>query len=210
MAAPDETKSDVPTDEDEKWIEDLLQWMRKTLGENAEVEGKFADSDWTFIVKLHAMIETALNAALVKQFAAPELSRVIAKLDTSNPKTGKVAFAKALQILDPQSGVFIQKLSELRNLCVHDIRNFKFNLRAHLASLNEKDRNELLKPIMKALKPEFRATGTPYEALMAGTATVMSQLRLHDMECEHRDLQEKVYRQHSELWQRAQSKPTES
>lgn len=205
MAEPDEPKSDDLTDAEQAFARETYQWMKKTLGE--DIEGKFADNDWQFIVKLHAMIETALNAVLVKQFAAPELARVIAKLDTSNPQTGKVAFAKALQILEPQSGVFIQKLSELRNLCVHDVRNFKFDLDAHLGSLSDKARNELLKPIFKVVKPEARATITPHHALMAGTARIMMELHFHHMKCEKRDLQTQLYLRHAVLPELDQSKP---
>src|SRR5205809_316168 len=122
MAEPDKPKLIELTDEQRKYTEELSAWMGKTLG--FEPKGKIAHNDWTLIVKLHAMVETALNAALVKQVAAPKLANVIAKLDTSNTATGKVAFAKALEILDRSSIVFLQKLSELRNLCVHDIRNF--------------------------------------------------------------------------------------
>jgi hypothetical protein len=100
----------------------ILAWTKDSLGVDLGAE-PFATNDWILIIKLHAMIETGLNAALVSRFGTPELSRVVAKLDTSNPATGKVAFAKALKILPKHSVTFIQKLSELRNLCVHDTRN---------------------------------------------------------------------------------------
>ena len=93
---PDESKSDELSPTDGAFIDETLKWMGETFGE--EVLGQ-TENDWTYIVKLHAMIETALNNALIRQFNSPDLSRVIAKLDTSNAATGKVAFAKALKIL---------------------------------------------------------------------------------------------------------------
>jgi hypothetical protein len=113
--------------EDEKRvIAELTAWMRKQFGWSSEKKHLWKD-DWTLIVKLHAMIETCLNGALVKELDRTGLASVIAKLDTSNPSTGKVAFAKALGgIMPKDSAVFLQKLSELRNLCVHDVRNFEF------------------------------------------------------------------------------------
>src|SRR6266404_3919964 len=101
MAEPEPPKSDVITAEQREHIESLLAWMQKTLGINRKE--RVGDNDWMMIVKLHAMIETGLNAALVRQFGAPKLARVIAKLDTSNTAVGKIAFAKALEILNPIS-----------------------------------------------------------------------------------------------------------
>lgn len=72
MADLDESESEGLTDSQRKHLEEFSKWMRETLGDN--IDGTFADNDWTFIVKLHAMIETALNATLVMQFDAQELS----------------------------------------------------------------------------------------------------------------------------------------
>ena len=82
------------------------------------------------LVKLHAMIETGLNGAIIRELNRPgeAFDDVIAKLDTSSA-TGKVAFAKALGIIPKDAGVFIQHLSQLRNKCVHNIKNFNFDLR---------------------------------------------------------------------------------
>lgn len=108
------------TQEDNERGEELVIWLRNTFGIDIhkELEG---NDDWGLIVKLHAMLETALNTSIVKELSRPELESVIIRLDTSNPKIGKVAFAKALKIVSHDSSVFLQQLSELRNFCVHDI-----------------------------------------------------------------------------------------
>ena len=81
-----------------EYADDLANWMRAQFGWE---EGKAMpwNNDWTLIIALHAMIETALNGALLKELEKPGLAEVLAKLDTSNQSTGKVAFAKALGIL---------------------------------------------------------------------------------------------------------------
>ena len=104
------------------------------------------------------MIETCLNGTLVKEIDRAGLAPVIAKLYTSNPSTGKVAFAKALGIMPNDSAVFLQKLSELRNRCVHDIRNFDFNLIDHLTEIGKEKRNDFLKACRKMVKPEYGDT----------------------------------------------------
>ncbi|SRR6266480_2400127 len=196
MAEPEPPKSDELTPQQHAHVEDVLAWIEKTLGVSRK--DRFPDNDWMLIVKFHAMIETGLNAALTRQFGAPELSRVISKLDTGNTATGKVAFAKALEILDPSSAVFIQKLSELRNFCVHDVRNFGFQLEKYLDSLSEDKRKELVKPVMKVVESatNFR------EALFGGVIKIMMELQIHDLRCENRDLRAKVYQRGHELYEK--------
>ena len=196
------------TDQQREIVSGTLGWMEATLG--IDRTRRLADNDWTLIVKYHAMIETALNAALVRQFDAPELSRVIGKLDTSNPGTGKVAFAKALKMIMPSSAVFIQKLSELRNFCVHDIRNFDFQIEKYLESLSEEKRNELVKPIMKLLRREFKSSTSFREALFVGVMQVMMELQLHDMQCDVRALNAELHRRTYEIYEaQKQSKTKE-
>ena len=78
------------------------------------------------------------------------------------------------------------------NLCVHDVRNFKFSIDKHLAGLSNEKRNELMKPILKILKPEVRNKLSPQWALFTGTMNVMFQLYLHHMKCENRFLHAKL------------------
>ena len=188
-------------------LDAVLKWMRETLG--MDIKGKFAHNDWSLIVGLHAMIETALNATLLAQFGAPELADVIAKLNTSSTSTGKIAFAKELKIIEHDSFVFIQKLSELRNFCVHDFRNFNFDLVKHLASLSETKRSALCNGIFKMVKSEVDVKSlAPQMGLWTGTVNVMMELHLHHLRCETRDLEAKVHKAQSELYERGQSKPT--
>jgi hypothetical protein len=207
MAEPDSAKSEKITPRQRDLINEFSAWARATLGDS--VDGILIQNDWTFIITLHAMIETALNAALVKQFDAPELSGVIAKLETSNMATGKIAFAKTLKILDPRSVVFIQKLSELRNFCVHDIRNFKFDLDKHLAALPDDKRNELMKPILRLVKEEERDSVRAKEALFIVALNVLIELYIHDFRCENRALEAKILGIEAERYRKQQeSKPT--
>ena len=208
------------TDDESAYLSALRKWMRETIG--IEDEGNiFPKNDWLLIIKLHAMIEAALNRSLSIQFGLPELDRVIGKLDTSNGSIGKVAFAKALKILRNQSIAFIQKLSELRNICVHDIRNFKFDLTTHLSKLDNDDRNALLNAIAKEIRPEITlgdervtakelADRNPRFGLAIATMNVMAQLHFHQSQCETRNLETKIVQRKAELFdEQNQSTPTE-
>ena len=187
-------------------IAKLAAWMRKQFGWSSEKKHLWKD-DWTLIVKLHAMIETCLNGALVKELdKTAGLASVIAKLDTSNPSTGKVAFAKPLGIMQKDSAVFLQKLSELRNLCVHDVRNFDFNLIDHLTQIGKEKRNDFLKACRKMVKPEHHAA-CPQELLLIGAMSIMLELMVHDLHCETRDLKRRLLHLKAERYD-AEHEPT--
>lgn len=177
--------------------ESVVSWAGKELGIDLNEIFAAAENDWSLIVKLHAMIETTLNTVLLSHFGFPELKRIIAKLDTSNPQIGKIAFAKALKILNNNAAIFIQKLSELRNLCVHDIRNFNFDVVKHLETLASDKRGELIKAINRDIKPEWRDCA-PQIGLKIATANVIIQLRIHHLKCELRDREAEVLRAKAE------------
>ena len=63
-------------------------------------------------------------------------------MDFNNTKSGKVAFARALGLLESREVAFLRGLSELRNQLVHDIRNVDFSLTAYFATLNESQRKK--------------------------------------------------------------------
>jgi hypothetical protein len=171
---------------------DLVEWVSKITG--VSPEEPIADgNDWLTIIRLHAMIETALNGSLLRHLGYQELSSVIGKLDTSNQQTGKVAFAKALGVLTNKEAVFIQKLSETRNFCVHDIHHFRFNAAAYLSNLNADKRKEFVKGVMGFI-PEnymrFHKLSTqgvidrPILGLVVATMEIMRSLFKHDLECQ--------------------------
>jgi hypothetical protein len=85
--------------------------------------------DWSFVIKVHALIEGAVSHLLTEMVGQPKLADLFSLLELSNLRTGKVAFAKALECLDGDELQTIRKLSELRNRLVHDVSNvdFKFS-----------------------------------------------------------------------------------
>ena len=82
--------------------------------------------DWTFVIKTHALLESAITHLLVTDLDRAELAPLLSNLEMSNTRVGKVAFAKALGLLDKDYRRFVRNLSELRNELVHDIRNTAF------------------------------------------------------------------------------------
>jgi hypothetical protein len=138
---------------------------------------------------------------------------VIARLDTSDGSRGKAAFAKALGMLDRPGVVFLQKLSELRNMCVHDIRNFNFDLNGHVAALDAKKRNALLSAVISVIPGtdtitlgDVPMTGREIVdknvklGLFCASMNVMMQLHLHHERCARRDSETELYRAKARLF----------
>lgn len=185
------------TDSGDAYISSLFAWMREKIG--IDPGEMLKGDDWLLIIKLHAMIESALNVALVLELRDSRLETVIGRLDTSDGSRGKVAFAKALEILEKPSVDFLQALSSLRNLCVHNIRNFKFDLLRHLAEHpNANEHRVALRKGMERLTfpdkkvPERFISDDPRMALFLGTWSIMLQLHLHNEKCEVREAELKL------------------
>ncbi len=92
------------------------------------------EDDWSFIIKCHALLESAMSHLIVATLKQPPLKDIVARLEMSGATTGKVAFAKALGLADDRERRFMRALSELRNDIVHDVRNVDFDLIAHMKS----------------------------------------------------------------------------
>ena len=98
------------------------------------------ETDWSFVIKLHALLETAVSQLLVHTLGHNELADVFARLEMSNTQTGKLAFVNALHVLPKAHVEFIRALSELRNQLVHRVKNVNFNLTEYF-SLERKRRS---------------------------------------------------------------------
>ena len=95
------------------------------------------ENDWSFVIKLHALVEAAVSHLLTEHFNRTELSGLFARLDISNETTGKMAFVKTLALLDKPERRFMTALSELRNKLVHDVRNVNFDFVQHIEDMNK-------------------------------------------------------------------------
>lgn len=98
------------------------------------------EDDWSFVIKLHAFIEGCLTNAICSVLGRPELEDVIARLDTSNNQSGKLAFIKRLEMLNKPQRRFIATLSDLRNDLVHNARSIDFSFERHMGEMTEERR----------------------------------------------------------------------
>jgi len=95
-----------------------------------------SDGDWSFVIKLHALMEAAVSDLLTKQLRNESLRKIFDRLEMSNQSTGKVAFIKALNLLPKESRRFLGALSQLRNDLAHNIKKAQFNFREHVTHMD--------------------------------------------------------------------------
>ena len=102
------------------------------------------DTDWAFIIKLHALVEAAISHLLATELRREELQRVFSRIDLSNKYTGKAAFVEALDLLDKPARTFMHSLSTLRNSLVHDVKNVDFDLDQHVSVMNDQKKKQFI------------------------------------------------------------------
>ena len=84
-------------------LADLVPLLEQKLGlkpgflESLDDEN---ENDWSFVIKVHALIEAAISHLLTEDLCRPELADLFSRLDMSNKATGKAAFVKALNLLE--------------------------------------------------------------------------------------------------------------
>lgn len=114
------------------------------------------DDDWSFVVKIHALMEASLTILLTERIGgrslpdSPELSDALSHLEMSRTHVGKVELAFTLELISEQDRRLLRFLSKLRNTFVHDIKNVRLTLQDHLASCDGNQRRSFV----QALYPE--------------------------------------------------------
>ncbi len=103
------------------------------------------EDDWSFVVKCHALMESACSRLLTAFFNNPTYEDIFASLEMSDKKKGKVAFLRAAGLIIPEEAGFITGLSELRNKLVHNIGRVAFSFAEHVSSLDPNQKQSFAK-----------------------------------------------------------------
>ena len=97
---------------------------------NGFVESLSEESDWGYVIKVHALFESLFTQFLVEKIGVDEIRSEIYKLPM-NGKPSKVSFLKSLDAFESvhSSNIngFIGALSQLRNLIVHHAEQLNFS-----------------------------------------------------------------------------------
>src|ERR1017187_2911197 len=126
MSTPDEA-------EYEEFNKNFAKWLNESVGISSKLLASLDnDDDWTFIIKMHGILEAGLNHLILSRLHEPNMVDVVSHLETNDRRSGKIAFIKAYNLLSDDACLFVRMLSEVRNRAVHDIKNFDLNLRTYL------------------------------------------------------------------------------
>jgi hypothetical protein len=118
-------------------------WVTRTLGlAHSPLRSLENDDDWTFVIKMHAVVEAAINHLLMVRLNDRALSEIISQLPTNDERKGKMAFIKKYCLLSEKSCLFVRLFSKIRNTAVHDAKSFNLDLTNYVAAIedNEKPR----------------------------------------------------------------------
>jgi len=102
------------------------------------IDSLLAEDDWTFIIKLSALLEAATSNVLTA-ILHKNLEDVFSYLDYANPKYGKIAFLEKLNILTQEQANVLKKFAELRNQIVHKVANTNFTFDTYLKDISHKE-----------------------------------------------------------------------
>lgn len=98
------------------------------------------DDDWSFIIKMHALIESSLSRLIEAKFNNFSLKDYFLTIGFSGGRHSKIKLLQQLGEIDPEECKFIEGLSFIRNRLVHNITHIKFNLETYVAQLSAKSK----------------------------------------------------------------------
>jgi len=117
--------------------------------------------DWTFILRLHALVETSLDYLIVAKLDYPSLHHWISRHNIAG-RTGKKTLALLIQAIDDNDGAMVEGLSDLRNQFAHGIRLMGVRLSEYIDRI---DNGERIKVLRWILKSQGQRSSTELEAL---------------------------------------------
>jgi len=92
------------------------------------------EDDWTFVIKIHALYETALTHILAMTFGNEKLEDALAEISMAH----KLKLASACSLFDKEDRGMLHALSNLRNKLVHSVDQVAFSFFTYLSDQNRK------------------------------------------------------------------------
>jgi hypothetical protein len=189
--------------------ETILELESKLALSSGFFDGLKVEDDWSFVLKCHALIETACSFLLTAYFGNQGYEDIFSRIEMSDNKKGKVAFLRVAGLVVSEEARFITALSELRNRLVHNIRGIAFRFSEHVSSLNASQRQSFAKAFGYAyldsddnnekliLRDSAPILSDPKSAILHGVklilGIIMLQVKTHKYEDETTELKKRIY-----------------
>ncbi|WP_123770658.1 hypothetical protein [Vulcaniibacterium tengchongense] len=125
-----------------RYVQEIFDELKTSLSSGVKDCGAFLkklenDSDWSFLIKVQALIETSITEALVSHLGEPRVRRLIERLPLADEEIGKLSLAKDLGLLDSPQRRFIRRLASLRNNLAHRVDHVDFAFDVYLSVLDK-------------------------------------------------------------------------
>jgi hypothetical protein len=109
------------------------------------------DDDWSFIVKLHALMDACITLVLTMALTNEDIRGVVSRLPLNDQRR---AFIKTLKLLPSEHLSFIRQLTSMRNDFAHDIRHIDLKIDKYVANMPRYKRKDLLRSVAALLNEE--------------------------------------------------------
>lgn len=156
--------------------------------------------DWTFIIKLHALLEAAFTQALSAATDDRRMDNLFAALSFTDSRNGKIGAALQFNIIDKSVCPYLKWLSKLRNACVHDIRHLDLSLSEYLTRDSESELAALETAFSKfsfgnaiSITRDLIRKG-PKELILLGASATFVTLRIGGANANPRKFTEAVFK----------------
>jgi hypothetical protein len=117
------------------------------------------DDDWSFIIKLNALVEAVSTHALVARLYAPELLDCFSRLDLGHGKFGKVVMLSKIGAITADQKKVLITLYELRNLVAHDISEVTFSFTEYVKAMDKSQLKSFVSNLGHGLKEKVSFSG---------------------------------------------------
>lgn len=152
---------------------DLVEAVEPQLGLEAKFfRNLYKDGDWSFIIKLHALIESCLSRELVAVVEPEGLKSFVRKLDLAGGRTSKLELLKSVAEISSNELKVIRGVAKIRNRLVHDVRHVSFDLVKCLNQLTRREQDEF---VTGACAVFFNEEHPPKEERAATRADILAQ-----------------------------------
>lgn len=105
----------------------------------------FDEDDWSFVIKVSALLEAATTHVLVCRLGRPELDDDLTYVDYANPRCGRLKLLKSLGAISSEHYATMRKLAEIRNRIVHRVADVSFTFEKYVGSKSSKVHKDLEK-----------------------------------------------------------------
>ncbi|MCX6558686.1 MAG: hypothetical protein NTW95_14850 [Candidatus Aminicenantes bacterium] len=172
---------------------DAVHEIEKSLGLPSNFYSSLLEEDdWSFIIKIHSLVEAAVTHILVVASGKQELINVFTLLELSDNRKGKLAFIKDMNLLEKKYRRFIKTLSELRNSLVHDIKNVGFSFDDYFKKLNPEKRKSFVEAMSLGFNEKLEINGKqftfkdhienkPKESIWLATMVLLAEIYISKM-----------------------------